>query len=135
MSSYKMLFNYLKTLFPSKYRVTFGTQEENKEQTVGIFFQGGTPRKRIINRGEYLCNTVSVTFNVNSKKDYNAVEMCIKELEDIRGQLNTLHDFEYTSDNKKINVLYTELFGDINMLGLNSVGIPCFSLNYIIYYK
>lgn len=44
MSRYKLLFDFIKTVLPSGYKVTFGTQEENKENTIGVFFQGGTPK-------------------------------------------------------------------------------------------
>ena len=115
--------------------MTFGSQEENRENSVGVYFQGGKPIKKLVNDGSYLENVVNVVFNVNSKKDYKAVEACIKMLEDFVKKFNQVHDFTYSEDNGSVCILYTELFGDINMLGFNSVGIPCYSLNYVIHYK
>ena len=135
MSKYKLLFNYLKTLLPSDYRVTFGTQEEGKENTIGVFFQGGKPRKKLINSGEYLEEVVSVTLNINSKKDYKSVEKCIEDLERFVQEFNRVHDYTYSEGDSSVSILYTELFGNINQLGFNGVGIPCFSINYVIYYK
>lgn len=135
MSKYKLLFNYIKSYFPSEYRVTFGSQEENRENSVGVYFQGGKPIKKLVNDGSYLENVVNVVFNVNSKKDYKAVELCIEMLEDFVTKFNQVHDFTYSEENGSVSILYTELFGDINMLGFNGVGIPCYSLNYVIHYK
>lgn len=135
MSKYKLLFNYLKTLLPSEYRVTFGTQEEGKENTIGAFFQGGKPRKKIVSSGEYLEDVVSVTLNIHSKKDYKSVEKCIEDLEKFVQEFNKVHDYTYSEGDSSVSILYTELFGNINQLGFNGVGIPCFSINYVIYYK
>jgi len=135
VSKYKLLFNYLKTLLPSEYHVTFGTQEEGKENTIGAFFQGGKPRKKLINNGSYLEDVVSVTLNINSKKDYKSVEKCIEDLELFIQEFNKVHDFTYSEGDSSVSILYTELFGNINQLGFNGVGIPCFSINYVIYYK
>ena len=135
MSKYKLLFNYIKSYFPSEYRVTFGSQEENRENSIGVYFQGGKPIKKLVNDGSYLENVVNVVFNVNSKKDYKAVELCIEMLEDFVTKFNQVHDFTYSEESNSVSILYTELFGDINMLGFNGVGIPCYSLNYVIHYK
>lgn len=135
MSEYKMLFNYIKQFFPSTYRVTFGTQEENAPNSIGVFFQGGTPRKKLVQNGEYFERVVSVTFNINAKKEYNAVEECIKMLEDFKEEFDKVHDMSYKEENSTVSILYTECFGDLNMLGFNGVGLPCYSLNYIIHYK
>lgn len=135
MSKYKLLFNYIKSYFPSEYRVTFGSQEENRENSIGVYFQGGKPIKKLVNDGSYLENVVNVVFNVNSKKDYKAVELCIEMLEDFVTKFNQVHDFTYSEESNSVSILYTELFGDINMLGFNGTGIPCYSLNYVIHYK
>ena len=135
MSKYKLLFNYIKSYFPSEYRVTFGSQEENRENSIGVYFQGGKPIKKLVNDGSYLENVVNVVFNVNAKKDYRAVELCIEMLEDFVKKFNQVHDFTYSEESNSVSILYTELFGDINMLGFNGVGIPCYSLNYVIHYK
>lgn len=135
MSKYKMLFNLVKSYFPSTYRVTFGSQEENREESIGVFFQGGTPRKKLVNSGEYLEHIVNVVFNINAKKDYKAVEDCIAMLEKFVQDFNKVHDLTYSEGDNSVTILYTELFGDLNMLGFNSVGLPCYSLNFLIHYK
>lgn len=134
VSRYKLLFDFIKTVLPSGYKVTFGTQEENKENTIGVFFQGGTPKNRVITDGSYLEHTVTVTFNINASKDYNFVLSCIDDLEGFIRTFNEVHNEKYAEEKSSVTVLYTELFGDINMLGFNGVGIPCFSINYIIHY-
>lgn len=135
MSKYKLLFNHIKSYFPSNYRVTFGSQEENREESIGVFFQGGTPKKKLVNNGEYLEHIANVVFNINAKKDYKAVEACIEMLEQFVQDFNRTHDFTYSEKENSVTILYTELFGDINMLGFNSTGIPCYSLNFLIHYK
>ena len=134
MSRYKLLFDFIKTVLPSGYKVTFGTQEENKENTIGVIFQWGTTKSRIITDGSYVERRVIVTFNINASKDYNSVLSCIEDLVTFIRAFNEVHNTEYLEEESSVTVLYTELFGDINMLGFNGVGIPCFSINYIIHY-
>jgi len=134
-SKYKLLFNYIKTLLPADYIITFGTQDINKENTIGVFFKGGIPENRVITTGEYLIKTASITFNVNSKKDYNSVMECMTMLEALKTALDTSHDIEHTEGIDSVYIAYFEAFGDINQLGFNEMGIPVFSLNYIAKYN
>lgn len=135
IGKYKLLFNYIKTLIPPSYKVTFGVQEVEKENTIGIFFKGGIPENRDITTGEYGLKTSQIIFNINSKKNEKAVLDCMSMLEELQQKLDTTFNFDYVEDDAKVYISYFECFGDINQLGFNQNNIPCFSINYIVKYK
>lgn len=135
IGKYKLLFNYIKTLIPPSYKVTFGVQEVNKENTIGVFFKGGIPQERDITTGEYKVKQAQITFNINSKKIEESVLDCMVMLEELQHKLDTTFNYEYVEGTNEVFIAYFECFGDVNQLGFNQSGIPCFSMNYIVHYN
>lgn len=134
-SKYKLIFNYIKSLIPQEYRVTFGAQEVNKENTVGVFFKGGIPTERDITTGEYRVKSAQITFNINSKINEKSMLDCVVMLEELQQQLEKTFNYEYVEGEDKVYIAYFECFGDVNHLGFNQNKIPCFSMNYIVKYR
>lgn len=134
-SKYKLIFNCIKSLIPQDYRVTFGAQEVDKENTIGIFFKGGIPAERDITTGEYRVKSAQITFNINSKKIEKSMFDCMVMLEELQQKLDTTFNYEYVEGEDKVFIAYFECFGDINQLGFNQNKIPCFSMNYIVHYN
>jgi len=133
--SIKLIYIHIKGLIPSGYKVSFGMQDIGKLKSIGVFFKGGVPEKRIINGGEYVTRKSQITLNIVSENTEAGVYACMAMLEGLQKALNTTHDIRVSEDTASVQIQQYKALGDINQLGVNPSGVPVFSLNYTVFYN
>jgi hypothetical protein len=145
-STYKRLYNALKSVLPDTYKTSFTYIDETKivdgktvptTKACAIYFKGAFNGKRVVNDGSYIMESARVIFNIYGDKTVAGIEECLAYCDSIVQILDGTYNYEYTDDESGLKVKLVNLVrqGNINEVGRNSQGIPVYSINYLLYYN
>lgn len=133
MCDYNELYEFIDSILPKDYNITWGDMDELSENSCGIYLRSGSSSfKRDLSNNVYV-DSCSLVLNIHSNKSSTGVLdgndyacRARRALVNVVNQIN---------EKGTIHILKIDPLGNVNHLGKNIQGIPVYSINFKILYN